>query len=162
MSTNIEQVEALFNRALEFRPDERAAFLAGACGHDTVLVARVQALLQAHDADTGILPDQPKNQAVPGACAEKPGDRIGHYKLLEQIGEGGCGVVYMAQQEEAVRRLVALKIIKLGMDTRRVVARFEAERQALALMDHPNIAKVFDAGTTQTGRPFFVMELVRG
>ena len=93
---------------------------------------------------------------------EKPGDRIGHYKLLEQIGEGGCGVVYMAEQEAPVRRKVALKVIKLGMDTQQVVARFEAERQALALMDHPNIAKVFDAGATETGRPFFVMELVRG
>ena len=92
----------------------------------------------------------------------KPGDRIGHYKLLQQIGEGGCGVVYMAEQEEPVRRRVALKIIKLGMDTRQVIARFEAERQALAMMDHPNIAKVLDAGATETGRPYFVMELVRG
>ena len=93
---------------------------------------------------------------------EKPGDRIGRYKLLEQIGEGGCGVVYVAEQREPVRRRVALKVIKLGMDTRQVIARFEAERQALALMDHPNIAKVLDAGATETGRPFFVMELVRG
>src|SRR5947207_1617443 len=93
---------------------------------------------------------------------EKPGDRIGRYKLLQQIGEGGCGVVYMAEQEEPIRRRVALKVIKLGMDTRQVVARFEAERQALALMDHPNIAKVLDAGSTDTGRPYFVMELVRG
>jgi serine/threonine protein kinase/tetratricopeptide (TPR) repeat protein len=91
-----------------------------------------------------------------------PGDRIGRYKLLQQIGEGGCGVVYMAEQEEPVRRRVALKIIKPGMDTKSVIARFEAERQALALMDHPNIAKVFDAGATESGRPFFVMELVRG
>jgi len=94
--------------------------------------------------------------------AEKAGGRIGRYKLLQQIGEGGCGVVYMAEQAEPVRRRVALKIIKLGMDTRQVIARFEAERQALALMDHPNIAKVFDAGATETGRPYFVMELVRG
>src|SRR4029434_6727082 len=93
---------------------------------------------------------------------EKPGDRIGRYKLLQQLGEGGCGVVYMAEQEEPVRRRVALKVIKLGMDTKSVMARFEAERQALALMDHPNIAKVLDAGATETGRPFFVMELVRG
>ena len=93
---------------------------------------------------------------------EKPGDRIGRYKLLQQIGEGGCGVVYMAEQEEPVRRRVALKVIKLGMDTKQVIARFEAERQALALMDHPNIAKVLDAGATETGRPYFVMELVRG
>jgi eukaryotic-like serine/threonine-protein kinase len=94
--------------------------------------------------------------------SEKAGDKISHYKLLQQIGEGGCGVVYMAEQEEPVRRRVALKVIKLGMDTRQVIARFEAERQALALMDHPNIAKVLDAGATETGRPFFVMELVRG
>ena len=93
---------------------------------------------------------------------EKPGTVIGRYKLLEQIGEGGFGVVYMAEQEEPVRRKVALKIIKPGMDTREVIARFEAERQALALMDHPNIAKVLDAGATETGRPYFVMELVRG
>jgi serine/threonine protein kinase len=93
---------------------------------------------------------------------EKPGDKIGRYKLLQQIGEGGCGVVHMAEQEEPVRRRVALKVIKLGMDTKQVIARFEAERQALALMDHPNIAKVLDAGATETGRPYFVMELVRG
>ena len=93
---------------------------------------------------------------------EKLGDRISRYKLLQQIGEGGCGVVYMAEQEEPVRRRVALKVIKLGMDTKNVIARFEAERQALALMDHPNIAKVLDAGTSESGRPFFVMELVRG
>src|SRR5262245_61237294 len=93
---------------------------------------------------------------------EKPGDMIGRYKLLEQIGEGGCGVVYMAEQQEPVRRRVALKVIKLGMDTKGVIARFEAERQALALMDHPNIARVLDAGATEAGRPYFVMELVRG
>jgi len=92
----------------------------------------------------------------------KPGDRVGRYRLLEEIGHGGCGVVYMAEQEEPVRRKVALKIIKLGMDTRQVVARFEAERQALALMDHSNIARVLDAGATDTGRPYFVMELVGG
>jgi hypothetical protein len=93
---------------------------------------------------------------------EKPGDRIGRYKLLEKIGEGGCGVVYLAEQAEPIRRRVALKVVKLGMDTRQVIARFEAERQALALMDHPHIARVLDAGATDTGRPFFVMELVRG
>jgi serine/threonine protein kinase len=100
--------------------------------------------------------------SLPSLLSEKPGDRIGRYKLLQEIGEGGFGVVYMAEQEEPVRRRVALKIIKLGMDTRQVIARFEAERQALALMDHPNIAKVFDAGGTAGGRPYFVMELVKG
>ena len=99
---------------------------------------------------------------APDFTVEEAGDRIGRYKLLEQIGEGGCGVVYMAEQEEPIRRRVALKVIKLGMDTKQVIARFEAERQALALMDHPNIAKVLDAGATETGRPYFVMELVRG
>jgi len=93
---------------------------------------------------------------------EKPGNRIGHYKLLQQLGEGGCGVVYMADQTEPVRRRVALKVIKPGMDSKQVLARFEAERQALALMDHPNIAKVLDAGATEAGRPYFVMELVKG
>jgi len=103
-----------------------------------------------------------KHSRSPFRPVKRPGDRIGRYKLLEQIGEGGCGVVYVAEQTDPVRRRVALKIIKLGMDTKSVTARFEAERQALALMDHPNIAKVFDAGATETGRPYFVMELVRG
>jgi serine/threonine protein kinase len=103
-----------------------------------------------------------RSSATASASIEKPGDRIGRYKLLEQIGEGGCGVVYMAEQEEPVRRRVALKVIKLGMDTKSVIARFEAERQALALMDHPNIARVLDVGATETGRPYFVMELVKG
>src|SRR6185369_1967840 len=93
---------------------------------------------------------------------EKPGDCLGPYKLMEQIGEGGFGLVFVAEQHQPVRRKVALKVIKPGMDTREVVARFEAERQALALMDHPNIAKVFAAGATDSGRPYFVMELVRG
>src|SRR5438309_7473484 len=100
--------------------------------------------------------------AVMASITEKPGDLIGPYKLLQKIGEGGCGVVYMAEQEKAVRRRVALKVIKLGMDTKAVIARFEAERQALALMEHPNIARVLDAGATDTGRPYFVMELVCG
>ena len=99
---------------------------------------------------------------VAPAVAERTGERIGHYKLLQKIGEGGFGVVYMAEQEEPVHRRVALKIIKPGMDSGQVIARFEAERQALAMMDHPNIAKVLDAGTTENGRPYFVMELVRG
>src|SRR2546422_4060191 len=113
-------------------------------------------------------PGQPEDAALKDTIrlnlpsTEKLGDKISHYKLLQAIGEGGCGTVYMAEQEEPVRRRVALKVIKLGMDTRQVVARFEAERQALALMDHPHIAKVLDAGATRTGRPYFVMELVRG
>jgi serine/threonine protein kinase len=106
---------------------------------------------------------EPMQESAAKRSAEQDShERIGRYKLLQQIGEGGCGVVYMAEQEEPVRRRVALKVIKLGMDTREIIARFEAERQALALMDHVNIAKVLDAGATETGRPFFVMELVRG
>jgi len=139
---------------------ERAGFLDRACAHDPALRLVVEALLQHHKADGFMQPSGLVSARLP--APEKPGDRIGRYKLLQQIGEGGCGVVYMAEQEEPVRRQVALKVIKLGMDTRTVIARFEAERQALALMDHPNIARVLDAGATDTGRPYFVMELVRG
>ncbi len=105
---------------------------------------------------------QPINNTAFAPVTEAPGDYIDRYKLLQKIGEGGCGVVYMADQEEPIRRRVALKVIKPGMDTRAVIARFEAERQALSMMDHPNIAKVLDVGQTATGRPFFVMELVKG
>ncbi len=169
---------AIFEAALDIASaPERFAYLERACGQDPALLARVQALLGVHEGADRFLPEQPEAEAtVLWPVTERPGDRIGHYKLLEQIGEGGCGVVYMAEQEEPVRRRVALKVIKLGMDTKQVIARFEAERQALALMDHPNIAKVFDAGTVSAsnsqlstlnsqlpvGRPYFVMELVRG
>jgi WD40 repeat protein/serine/threonine protein kinase/tetratricopeptide (TPR) repeat protein len=156
----------LFAAALEIDgPDERSAYLDRSCGGDDALRARVEALLRAHERAGSFL------QAVPVAGAatldapkplEGPGTVIGPYKLLQPIGEGGMGTVYMAEQTAPVRRLVALKVIKAGMDTRQVLARFGAERQALALMDHPNIAKVFDAGTTDTGRPYFVMELVKG
>src|SRR3989442_7055334 len=151
----------IFEQALDITPtQERLRFLTSACGKDAALLARVQALLRADESGESFLPEQPKATVVP--ITEKPGDRIGRYKLLQQIGEGGCGVVYMVEQEEPVRRRVALKVIKLGMDTKSVIARFEAERQALDLMDHPNIAKVFDAGATETGGPYFVMELVKG
>ena len=158
---------AVLNAALELRPAERAAYLDKACAGDAALRQRVESLLQAHDQAGGFLETGPaglgfKRTEVNPPLTEKPGDRIGRYKLLQQIGEGGCGVVYMAEQEEPVRRRVALKVIKQGMDTKQVIARFDAERQALALMDHPNIAKVLDAGATETGRPYFVMELVRG
>ena len=161
-------VKEIFADALE-KADaaERDAYLSQACGEDAQLRQHVEALLQAHQKAGAFLeepaPPPPGIRIVLAApLTEKPGDKIGHYKLLEQIGEGGCGVVYMAEQEEPIRRRVAFKVIKLGMDTKQVVARFEAERQALALMDHPNIAKVLDAGATDTGRPYFVMELVRG
>jgi serine/threonine protein kinase/WD40 repeat protein/tetratricopeptide (TPR) repeat protein len=156
----------IFFAALErTAPDERAAYLSAACGHDDALRRRVEALLAAHDEPDSRL-DRPA--AEPGLTmplrpiAEGPGTLVGAYKLLQRIGEGGFGVVYMAEQQEPVRRIVALKIIKPGMDTSEVIARFESERQALALMDHPNIARVLDAGATESGRPFFVMELVKG
>jgi serine/threonine protein kinase len=152
----------VFNEA-KARPlgAERDLFLSEACHSEPTLKEQVLALLQAHEGAGDFLK---YTQAIPPVTplTEKPGDKIGRYKLLQQIGEGGCGVVYMAEQEEPVRRRVAFKVIKLGMDTKQVVARFEAEGQALAMMDHPNIAKVFDAGATTTGRPYFVMELVRG
>ena len=168
MSEPTHREVAVLNAALELRPAERAAYLDEACAGDAALRQQVEDLLRAHAAAAGFLEAPPAGLGAPRTArvtvplTERPGDKIGHYKLLQQIGEGGCGVVYMAEQEEPVRRRVALKVIKLGMDTKQVVARFEAERQALALMDHPNIAKVFDAGATETGRPYFVMELVRG
>ncbi len=156
----------IFAEALDLPLSERAAHLDRACAGDENLRQRVEGLLLTHDQAGGFLERPPVEMAIGsrvGASAgEKPGDRIGRYKLLQQIGEGGCGVVYMAEQEEPVNRRVALKIIKPGMDTKSVMARFEAERQALALMDHSNIAKVFDAGATESGRPYFVMELVKG
>ena len=165
MNESTKREEEIFEAALALPPDQRAGHLDRACGGDSQLRKRVEALLQAHERAGEFLEAPPpanKTIALSIPLTEKPGDRIGRYKLLQQIGEGGCGVVYMAEQEEPVRRRVALKVIKLGMDTRSVIARFEAERQALAMMDHPNIAKVLDAGATETGRPFFVMELVRG
>jgi serine/threonine protein kinase/tetratricopeptide (TPR) repeat protein len=139
----------IFESALDIASgEERAAYVKSACGGDAALVERVQALLHADHVADSFLPNEPQASRVIASIEEKPGTVIGRYKLLEKIGEGGMGVVYMAEQEEPVRRKVALKIIKLGMDTKQVVARFEAERQALALMDHPNIAKVFDAGMT--------------
>jgi serine/threonine protein kinase/tetratricopeptide (TPR) repeat protein len=192
MKEAFERELAVFSAARRLPPAERPAYLDQTCAGDPALRQRVEELLRAGEDAEGFLqepapgarrPDVPPvtatlalNATTPG---EKAGDRIGHYKLLQQIGEGGCGLVYMAEQEEPVRRRVALKVIKLGMDTKQVIARFEAERQALAMMDHPNIAKVLDAGATgsplpsdgrgvrgegslSAGRPYFVMELVRG
>src|SRR5216683_935471 len=157
---------AVFTEALRLPPEDRDRYLSEACKGDAEFRRRVEALLQAYEQAGDFLGkpagDRPARAAQAIPAGEKPGDRIGHYKLLQQIGEGGCGVVFMAEQEEPVRRRVALKIIRLGMDTESVIARFEAERQALALMDHPNIAHVLDAGATDSGRPYFVMELVRG
>ena len=165
MGTGKKTVEAIFDAAIQFKSlKKRDAYVLKACGHDQKLLARIRALLERHDAssflDVPIFEPDVTMDSSP--LTEGPGTVIGNYKLLEQIGEGGMAVVYMAEQERPLRRRVALKIIKLGMDTKQVIARFEVERQALAVMDHPNIAKVLDAGSTETGRPYFVMELVRG
>ena len=156
----------IFAEALQLPGDKRAAYLELACRDDEELRRKIEALIARHDTAGDFLETPACLTAVEvrlGVTAtEKAGDRIGRYKLLQQIGEGGCGIVFMAEQEEPVRRRVALKIIKPGMDTKSVIARFEAERQALALMDHPSIAKMLDAGATNSGRPYFVMELVRG
>jgi eukaryotic-like serine/threonine-protein kinase len=166
MNAPSHREEEIFEAALKLPEPDRAVYMDSACGGDAALRARVMDLLKAHAAAGSFMDNPPvsgrKTIVVSPLPDEKPGDKIGRYKLLQQIGEGGCGVVYMAEQEEPVRRRVAVKVIKLGMDTKSVIARFEAERQALAMMDHPNIARVLDAGATETGRPFFVMELVRG
>ena len=160
----IQREQALFAAALERAPEDRATFLDGACHDDPELRQRMETLLAANDDPDSLLPEDLTAEATQDSPFhdEAVGQTLGRYKLLERVGEDGYGVVYVAEQTEPVRRRVALKVIKLGMDTKQVVARFEAERQALALMDHPNIAKVLDAGTTDQGRPYFVMELVRG
>ncbi len=163
MSQQPPSPETILAAALEIEGvAERLAYVARASAGHAALRQEVESLLVAHEQAGDFMNPQTVTVPAPVGLAEKPGDRIGRYKLLEQIGEGGFGVVWMAAQEEPVRRRVALKIIKLGMDTKEVVARFEAERQALAMMDHPNIATVFDGGATDIGRPYFVMELVKG
>jgi serine/threonine protein kinase/tetratricopeptide (TPR) repeat protein len=163
----VHPIDELFWEAAQVPPGEkRDAYLARVCGDDQALRQRVERLLQVQPKVEGFLerPFSPPGQfpTLDAPPAEQPGTVVGPYKLLEQIGEGGMGLVFMAEQARPVRRKVALKVLKPGMDTRQVVARFEAERQALALMDHPHIAKIHDAGTTESGRPYFVMELVRG
>jgi serine/threonine-protein kinase len=164
IGTNLDE-RAIFEVARKIDSREtREAYLQQVCGDKVAVGLRVQALLKAYEEGASFL----ESPAVPSAAtldepiAESPGTLIGPYKLIEQIGEGGFGVVFMAEQHEPIRRKVAVKIVKPGMDSRQVIARFEAERQALALMDHPNIAKVLDAGQTPTGRPYFVMELIKG
>ena len=165
MATNFEQVQAIFMAALRRPPEAWDAYVSEACGDDAGLREQVNQLLSAHRSGSGPLDDAtiaaddaPTHRASGGVGAVI----AGRYQLLEAIGEGGMGAVWLAQQNEPVKRKVALKLIKLGMDSRQVLARFEAERQALAMMDHPNIAKVLDGGLTPDGRPFFVMELVKG
>jgi serine/threonine protein kinase/tetratricopeptide (TPR) repeat protein len=166
MSTEVS-LDTIFGAALDIESAQtRAAYLDRACGEDTSLRRRVEQLLEAHVKAGGFLqlPDTEPQQTVDQAplAMEEAGTRIGPYKLLQQLGKGGMGVVWLAEQDQPVRRKVALKIIKPGMDSLQVITRFEQERQALALMDHVNIARVFDAGTTQNGRPFFVMEVIQG
>src|SRR5579864_8239947 len=166
MTVHAQDAEAIFLAALDkATPQDRAAYVEATCGADLELLRRVRELLGCHEGSQGLLDAPPPGLGctvdMPASC-EQPGALIGPYKLLQQIGEGGMGTVFMAQQEKPVRRKVALKVIKPGMDTRQVIARFEAERQALAMMDHVNIARVLDAGATPSGRPYFVMELVYG
>jgi serine/threonine protein kinase len=153
---------AIFEAALERTdPEQRAAYLNQACAGNPTLREHIEGLLRAHEMlDSFLVPA--RGDTLAQSVMERPGLVIGPYKLLQQLGEGGMGTVFMAEQTQPVQRHVALKIIKAGMDSRQVIARFEAERQALALMDHPNIARVLDAGTTSGGRPYFVMELVKG
>src|SRR5262245_34335230 len=156
----------IFMEALEIAAGaERIAYIDQTCRGDALLRQRVQVLLKTHE-QAGSFLDSPSPEICatvePPCVSECPGSIIGPYKLLQQIGEGGMGSVFMAEQTHPVQRRVAIKVIKPGMDTRQVIARFEAERQALAMMDHVNIARVLDAGATESGRPYFVMELVHG
>src|SRR5262249_51373280 len=166
MAPAASDARSLFLAALERPPAERAVYLDEACAGDAALRQRVEALLGAHDEPGAFLSEAEldANATVNHVLASPRIDPViaGRFKLLEKIGEGGMGAVWMAEQREPVRRLVAVKLIKAGMDSTAVLVRFEAERQALALMDHPHIAKVLDGGTTEDGRPFFVMELVKG
>jgi serine/threonine protein kinase len=166
MSDVQKHEKKIFRAALQLKDQaERRAYIDEACAVDPALKARIKALLRAHESKGDFLDGlivRPATTLDVSPLTAEPGEVIGRYKLLEKIGEGGFGVVYMAEQAEPISRRVALKIIKLGMDTKEVIARFEAERQALAMMEHPNIAKVLDAGATDTGRPYFVMELVKG
>jgi len=173
-----ERVKQIFGEAHEMPLSERRGFLDSACAGQSALRAEVEALLAAFDSADEFLvsKDGPGGQSsttvgpalrVDAHTKERhlhegPGSVIGRYKLLQEIGHGGFGTVFMAEQREPIVRKVALKVIKLGMDTRQIIGRFQAERQALAMMDHPNIARVLDAGTTDAGRPYFVMELVKG
>src|SRR5262249_9090551 len=175
MAAEIPSADTIICAAIDIASEaDRVAYIAQACGDDSDLRARVEKLVAAH-LKAGSFLERPAEglggtgpftstlaDQVATAPREGPGTVIGPYKLIQEIGEGGMGTVWMAQQTEPVKRLVALKVIKPGMDSKQVLARFEAERQALALMDHPHIARVLDAGTTTAGWPFFVMELIKG
>ena len=150
------RIEYLYHLALEREEEQRPAFLEQACGGDESLRREVESLL-SNDG-----PDEVLDRPAAHLLVESTGTVVGHYRLLQRIGEGGMGEVWLAEQREPVRRRVALKLVKAGMNSREVMARFESERQALALMDHPGIAKVFDAGATPQGAPYFAMEYVAG
>jgi serine/threonine protein kinase/tetratricopeptide (TPR) repeat protein len=166
MTSNSGRAIEVFTEAVQLPIEERVAFLDRVCAGDEPLRRKIEALLKSNDRAGSFLEQPPAATISEGrgelAPGEKAGDRVDRYKLLQEIGEGGCGVVFVAEQQSPVLRRVALKVVKPGMDTKSVIARFEAERQALALMDHPNIAHVFDAGSTARGTPYFVMELVEG
>src|SRR5688572_2984605 len=168
MTETLDLTESVFAAAVALAdPAARAAYLDQACADDPALRARVEALLRAHGHAGHMLDRGAPVTLAPTAAYLPAGEQAGtiiaaRYKLLEAIGEGGMGTVWVAEQIQPVKRKVALKLIKAGMDSKSVLARFEAERQALAVMDHPNIAKVLDGGLTETGRPFFVMEYVKG
>ncbi|MEP5989373.1 serine/threonine protein kinase, partial [Rhodopirellula bahusiensis] len=154
--------ESIFVDAIERPAEERIAFIQRECGENEALRRRVEALVAAHEKEDGFLDFDPA-ETTDTTWSVDVGQDIGPYRLLQKLGEGGFGVVFMAEQRHPIRRKVALKVIKPGMDSKIVVARFEAERQALAMMDHPNIARVFDGGAIAPGdRPYFVMELVKG
>ena len=165
--TEYEILQTIFEAALEFEsPAERASYLEDARGKDLTLRESLEALVRECELGASLTSDGESSVSVGGnsddTIVEKPGTMIGRYKILQLIAEGGFGSVYMAEQSEPVKRRVALKLIKPGMDSKQIIARFEAERQALAMMDHPNIARDLDAGATESGRPYFVMELVPG
>src|SRR5438132_2730476 len=176
MPADLQKARELFLHAVgKLPPEQWDGYVAQACGEDTELEQQVGHLLQVHReagsfldrpaaavGATGALTPELGEEVAAVPVRERPGTVIGPYKLLQQIGEGGMGTVFMAEQTHPVQRKVALKVINPGMDSRQVIARFEAERQALAMMDHVNIARVFDGGTTENGRPYFVMELVHG
>ncbi len=164
ITPNLDEVD-IFNAALALKAsDDRSLYVQQACAGDVARQARIEAMLRLHDREPSYLEPPSEDSGTPGEAplAAELGAQIGQYKLLRKIGEGGMGTVFIAEQNQPVKRTVAVKIIKAGMDSRRVIGRFEAERQALALMDHPNIARVLDAGTADSSRPFFVMELVEG
>src|SRR5437868_1694824 len=165
MNTDFEKIRQIFLAIVEQPSAQWEKLLDETCGADAELRQQVALLLQAHAVGEGILDHNEADNAATRMyepASERPGTVIGPYKLLQQIGEGGMGIVFMAEQTKPVQRKVALKVIKAGMDSRQIIARFEAERQALALMDHVNIARVLDAGATENGLPYFVMELVHG